>query len=228
MKLSPPARELVSTIRRFRLDDQGLSNACYEARRHLGLRRRTGRRKLPQLLSEASLTKYFDALDRTEDLQHQIMLRIFLYTGIRVSELCNIRMTDVDLHASKIFIDQGKGEKDRYVLFRDDFRLPLSAYMQSHPENEYLFESTHKTKYTRQRIGQIVKEYAHVAGLTERVYPHLLRHQALTWLTREGLPDAMIQLISGHASKTSLEIYQHVGLADVREGYQRAMGKIGV
>jgi len=49
-------------------------------------------------------------------------------------------------------------------------------------------------------------------GLPERIHPHLLRHQMLTWLTAQGLPDAQIQLISGHASKKSLEVYQHLSL----------------
>ena len=55
------------------------------------------------------------------------------------------------------------------------------------------------------------------------VHPHLLRHQMLTWLTAQGLPDAQIQLISGHSSKKSLEVYQHLSLAQVEAGYQRAV-----
>ena len=66
-------------------------------------------------------------------------------------------------------------------------------------------------------------EYAAASELPDRMHPHLLRHQMLTWLTSQGLPDAQIQLISGHASKKSLEVYQHLSLADVRPGYQRAV-----
>jgi integrase len=72
------------------------------------------------------------------------------------------------------------------------------------------------------RVQQIVARYAAEVGLPERIHPHLLRHQMLTWLTAHGLQDAQIQLISGHASKKSLEVYQHLSLADVEEGYQKA------
>ena len=59
-------------------------------------------------------------------------------------------------------------------------------------------------------------------------HPHLFRHQLLTYLTEEGLSDAQIQLISGHASKKSLEVYQHMGLQKVGADYQEAMKKLGI
>jgi integrase/recombinase XerD len=75
---------------------------------------------------------------------------------------------------------------------------------------------------------QIVSDYAAIAELPEHVHPHLLRHQMLTWLTAQGLPDAQIQLISGHASKKNLEVYQHLSLAQVEAGYQRAVKQLEV
>jgi site-specific recombinase XerD len=68
-----------------------------------------------------------------------------------------------------------------------------------------------------------VKHYAEKAGITEAVHPHLFRHQMLTWLTAQGLPDSAIQLISGHSSKKSFEVYQHLSLADVQNDYQKAV-----
>jgi integrase/recombinase XerD len=77
-------------------------------------------------------------------------------------------------------------------------------------------------------VQQIVSHYAQLAELPERIHPHLLRHQMLTWLTAQGLPDAQIQLISGHASKKSLEVYQHLSLAQVEPGYQRAVKELSL
>ncbi len=162
------------------------------------------------------------------NLQHQIMLRLLFYTAVRVSELTNIRLSHVDLTGCKIFIDQGKGEKDRYVLFPESFRLTLQAYLRGVEENVYLFESNRKKKYTSRRIQQIVEEYVEKAGIEMRVHPHLFRHQLLTFLTKNGVPDQQIQLISGHGSRESLEIYQHLALGDVGESYQEAMKKSGV
>lgn len=67
-----------------------------------------------------------------------------------------------------------------------------------------------------------------MADLPERIHPHLLRHQMLTWLTAQGLPDAQIQLISGHASKKSLEVYQHLSLSAVQPGYQKAVKELEI
>jgi site-specific recombinase XerD len=228
MSLNAPAREIVNLIRRHRLSYDALRQATHAARKHLGLKPPTGGRHLPKLLSDVALKAYFKAVDSTDNLQHQILLRILLYTGVRVAELCAIRMVDVDLAAGKVFVESGKGDKDRYILFPDAFRLPLKAYVQSRPENEYLFESQLHRPFSVRRVQQIVVEYADRAGIEEKVHPHLFRHQCLTFLTAQGMTDAAIQLVSGHASKKSLERYQHMSLKDAREPYQEAMKKLVV
>ena len=134
-----------------------------------------------------------------------------------------MKVSDVDLEAGKIFIEQGKGDKDRYILFPESFRLLLKAYLAAHPDAVYLFESRQRRHYSPRRVQQIVQEYAAAAGIAERIHPHLFRHQILTWLTKEGLPDAAIQLISGHSSRKSLEVYQHLSLSQVEPGYQKAV-----
>ena len=162
------------------------------------------------------------------NLQHEIMLKLLFLTAVRVSELTKIRVEDVDLGACKIFIELGKGSRDRYILFPESFRLILKAHLAANPENRYLFESRQRTKFSARRVQQIVADYAAAAELPEHVHPHLLRHQMLTWLTAQGLPDAQIQLISGHSSKKSLEVYQHLSLAQVEAGYQRAVKQIDI
>jgi integrase/recombinase XerD len=122
----------------------------------------------------------------------------------------------------------GRGDKDRYILFPDPFRLTLKAHLAAHPENHYLFETRQRGPYTTRRVQQIVKDYAGRAGIAERSHPHLFRHQMLTWLTAQGLPDAAIQLVSGHATRKSLEVYQHLSLAQIQAGYQEAARKLPV
>jgi integrase len=117
---------------------------------------------------------------------------------------------------------------------RNHAEAPLLDGCQGFGANEYsgrrrdrfLFESRQRTKFSARRVQQIVSEYAAAAELPEHVHPHLLRHQMLTWLTAQGLPDVQIQLISGHASKKSLEVYQHLSLAQVEAGYQRAVKQL--
>jgi site-specific recombinase XerD len=87
----------------------------------------------------------------------------------------------------------------------------------------YLFESQRCTPFTPRRVQQIVQAYREWAGIARHVHPHLFRHQMLTYLTAQGLSDAQIQLISGHGSKKSLEVYQHLSLDIVEEAYQEAV-----
>ena len=84
-------------------------------------------------------------VDQADDVQHALMLRLFFYTGVRVSELCAIEVSHVDLENCKVFVDQGKGSKDRYVLFGKSFATALRAHIAAHPNNRRLFQ----TKRTR-------------------------------------------------------------------------------
>ena len=83
-------------------------------------------------------------------------------------------------------------------MFPASFRLVLKSHLHAAPRNRYLFEN----------------------GITQPLHPHLFRHQMLTYLTSKGLTDAQIQLISGHESKKSLEVYQHLSLESVDKAYQ--------
>ena len=224
MNLSPAARELVNLIRRHRLTYDSLRIATFQARRHLSIKPPRRGYALPKLLTQSDLTRYFDAVDCAGNLQHSILLRSLLFTGCRVAELCAIHRTDIDLDACKIFIQSGKGDRDRYVLFDEKFRLTLRTYLATVPENEYLFESARRKKpYTTRRVHQIVAEYGRAAGIEQPVHPHLFRHALLTHLKKNKVDDAQIQLISGHASRKSLEIYTHLALSDVQPDYQKAM-----
>src|ERR1035441_2881725 len=91
------------------------------------------------------------------------------------------------------------------------------------PRNRYLFETRRFGPFTTRRIQQIVQSYREMAGITQPIHPHLFRHQMLTYLTAKGLTDAQIQLISGHGSKKSLELYQHLSLESVYRAYQDAV-----
>jgi integrase/recombinase XerD len=123
---------------------------------------------------------------------------------VRVSELVHIEVGDVDLDACKIFINRGKGAKDRYILFPASFRLVLKSHLHAAPRNRYLFETRRFGPFTTRRIRQIVQGYREKAGITQPLHPHLFRHQMLTYLTSKGLTDAQTQLISGHESKRAL------------------------
>jgi integrase/recombinase XerD len=87
----------------------------------------------------------------------------------------------------------------------------------------YLFESNRHQPYSTRRIRQIIKQYAMAAGIEKRVYPHLLRHQFITYLTRQGIISPKLQLLSGHVAEQSLAVYRELALSDVAGEYEEAM-----
>jgi len=91
-----------------------------------------------------------------------------------------------------------------------------------------LFESRRFGAFSPRRVQQIVHQYRQRAGIAQPVHPHLFRHQMLTYLTSQGLSDAQIQLISGHKTKKSLEVYQHLSLQAVESAYQEAVHSLNI
>jgi len=226
--LTPIIKRVEKIARHERLTYEQFAYVCKVVRRQLDLTPPKRRKKLPVLLTEQELERFFKTIDQCGNIVYQLMLRLLFYCGVRVSELVSIRMVDVFLEESKIFVNRGKGDKDRYVLMPQKVRLALSAYMQAHADQAHLFESNRRRPYSTRRIEQLVKEFQEKAGIDKHIHPHLLRHQILRFLTAQGLSDAQIQLVSGHASKKSLEVYQHLSLQDVQEDYEEAMRGVNV
>jgi integrase/recombinase XerD len=183
---------------------------------------------LPRVLTADEFRRFYKVVDAAEDVQHSLMLRLLFYTAVRVSELCGIEVADVDLEACKIRINQGKGSKDHYVLFNKSFATALRTHIAAHSQNRWLFQSRRSGKFSTRRVQQVVKLYAGRAGI--QATPHVFRHQAITLLTRNsGLADAEIQLISGHARRETLAIYQHIAVdGQLAERYQEAMKEVGL
>lgn len=99
-----------------------------------------------------------------------------------MSELVRIVVSEADLDRCRIFINQGKGAKDRYILLPASFRLVLKSHLRANSRNRYLFETRRCGPFTSRRIRQIVQEYRTRAGITQPVHPHLFRHQMLTYI----------------------------------------------
>lgn len=220
--------QLVRMARKARLGYDDFLYVSQQARKKLGLRRMRKERRLPQLLPKTELKRFFRVIQECGDVQQEILMKLLFYTAVRVSELVHIKVTDVDLDGCKIFINSGKGARDRYILFPTSFRLVLKSHLQAKPDHRYLFETRRFGPFTTRRIQQIVQGYREAAGIEQPVHPHLFRHQMLTYLTAKGLSDAQIQLISGHESKKSLEVYQHLSLESVDKAYQDAMQSVGI
>jgi integrase/recombinase XerD len=219
------ARRLVRVLRRQHPDYHYLKKVFQYTRELLQVGPAPSPKRLPALLTEAELVAFYDAVWATQHLTHVIMLKLLLVTGLRNTELVHLRLTDVDLHAGHLRIVQGKGHKDREVLFPRSFRGELAQYIarQQQQGATYLFESRRHRPYSTRRLRQVVAQYARAAGIEKRVYPHLFRHQLLTHLTKHGIISPKLQLLSGHSAEHSLAVYRSLALSDVVEEYEAAM-----
>jgi integrase len=218
--------QIARIVRRAGLNYEAWRYVAKQVRKECDLRPIKKGRRLPRILNADAFRRFYEVVDQADDVQHALMLRLLFYTAVRVSELSNIQVVDVDLDLCKIRINGGKGDKDRFVLFGKSFATALRTHIAAHPNNRWLFQTRRDTKYTTRRIQQIVKHYAEKAGVNAS--PHTFRHQAITWLTRHsGLADAELQLITGHARRETLAIYQHVALdGALEQKYQEAMKKV--
>lgn len=218
--------QIARIVRKHGLSYEDWRYVAKQVRKECDLRPAKKGRRLPRILNADAFRRFYEAVDQAKDVQHALMLRLLFFTAVRVSELCNIAVADVDVEACKIRINQGKGDKDRYVLFGKSFATAIRTHIAAHPNNRWLFQTRRNTKYTARRVQQIVKSYAEQAGV--KATPHSFRHQAITWLTRHsGLADSELQLITGHARRETLAIYQHVALdGELEAKYQEAMKKV--
>jgi integrase/recombinase XerD len=224
------AKKLVRVLRPQHPDAHYLKKVFQHTRALLEVGAALPTKRLPELLTDAELVAFYDTIWQAQQLTHVVLLKLLLFTGMRNAELVHLRVTDVDLQTGHVRITQGKGAKDRYVLVPTNFRGELAQYVdrQRHRQATYLFESNRHRPYSTRRLRQLVKECAMAAGIRKRVYPHLFRHQLLTYLTKQGIISPKLQLLSGHTAEQSLAAYRELALSDVAAEYEAAMQRFPV
>lgn len=224
------AKKLVRVLRSQHPDAHYLKKVFQHTRALLDVGSALPAKRLPELLTDVELVAFYDTIWRAQQLTHVVLLKLLLFTGMRNAELVHLRVIDVDLQTGHVRVTQGKGSKDRYVLFPTSFRGELAQYIerQRHQQATYLFESNRHRPYSTRRLRQLVKQYAVAAGIRKRVYPHLFRHQLITYLTKQGIISPKLQLLSGHTAEQSLAVYRELALSDVAAEYEAAMQRFPV
>lgn len=177
-------------------------------------------RNIPETLAAEAVAQLLNAIDPTElpyGARDRAILEMLYGSGLRVSELVSLRSDRISWEESFLRIT-GKGGKTRYVPMGEMAAKSLRLYMAQArhlllkdrrlvPE---LFLSNRGKKLTRERIRQIIRERAQQAGLSEHVYPHIMRHSFATHLLENGADLRVIQDMLGHADLATTQIYTHV------------------
>ena len=125
--------QVARIVRKEGLDYDAWRYVAKKVRQVCDLRPEKKGRRLPRVLTTEEFRRFYQIVDRAEDVQHALMLRLLFFTAVRVSELCNIGISEVDIEACKIRINQGKGSKDRYVLFGKSFATALRTHISCPP-----------------------------------------------------------------------------------------------
>ncbi|MFQ5853145.1 MAG: tyrosine-type recombinase/integrase [Candidatus Binatia bacterium] len=224
------AEELSQYLRGERPDYAYLKSVFCYLRDELGVTVQRTPKKLPDVPTDEDIRRYYKVVWEARNFQDMLIIKTFLYTGVRVSELTNIRLVDVDFERCQIRINSGKGDKDRLVPFAAAFKEVLAMHAEGMKQKgaTYLFESSWKRKYSDRGIRKLMARYAKAAGLSRPISPHRLRHYLLTWLKKQGIDDALIQPYSGHESRQSLEIYSRLAIADAQREYDRVIERFTI
>ncbi len=171
------------------------------------------RRRLPVVLSPQEIKAIFDV---TENIKHKAILMTIYSAGLRVSEVCNLKVSDIDSKNMQIFIRQGKGKKDRYTLLSDSNLQILREYWNIYHPQEYLFSGRYRTDAITPRSVQRVFEKAiKKVGIIKRATVHSMRHSFATHLLDAGTDICYIQRLLGHTRITTTTIYLHLTRMDL-------------
>jgi len=217
------AKQLIKLLRQENPDYNYLREVFRQIRKELDVQVNTGaKKKLPQVPTEEEIAKYYEAVWKARNMQHVVMIKTLLYTGVRVTELIHIKLSDIDFDRCQMRINEGKGKKDRIVPYPTGFREILAIHVDNSIKNKQtnLFESSWKKPYTDRGIRKILEKYTEKAGIAHSISPHKLRHFLFTWMKKQGVDDALIQPYSGHESRQSLEIYSKLSLNDAQPMYE--------
>ncbi|MHA6250083.1 tyrosine-type recombinase/integrase [Pontibacter sp. CAU 1760] len=163
--------------------------------------------RLPQVLSKQDVLKI---LSVTENLKHRCMLQLLYAGGLRIGEVINLKLTDVQSDRNLLLIRGGKGKKDRTTLLSQKLLESLRAYYRQYKPKVWLFEGQTGGQYTVESIRNVFRASKEKAGVKAPATPHTLRHSFATHLLEQGTDLRYIQVLLGHRSSKTTGIYTHI------------------
>ncbi len=167
---------------------------------------------LPVILSKQEVMRMIAA---TNNPKHRCILSLLYGTGVRVSELTQIRMRDVDLDRMTLRVLQGKGKKDRMTILPISLKEILKKQQRLKMASDYLFTNGRGGRLTEATIQKVVASAAAKAAIAKNVSPHTLRHSFATHLLENGTDIRYIQELLGHAKLQTTQIYTHVAKSNL-------------
>jgi len=163
--------------------------------------------KLPNVLNVDEIT---NSIKLVKNIKHKAIIMITYAGGLRLSEVINLKIKDIDSKRMQIFVRQAKGRKDRYTLLSKKVVPVLREYFKEYKPKEWLFEGVKGQRYSESSVYTIVKEAFERAGIKKKASTHTLRHCFGTHLLENGTDIRYIQMLMGHSNIKTTEIYTHM------------------
>lgn len=185
---------------------------------------------LPKVLSVDEVVAILEQVDKQTDLglRNKALIELIYGSGLRVSELLDIKIEDIHLNQSYVIV-HGKGDKERMVPISDMANIALRKYMVE--SREHLLKDKHTTnlflnqtgtRLSRQGFFKILKKIASDANVSVECSPHTLRHSFATHLLENGMDLRTLQTLLGHEDISTTQIYTHISQKRIKEIYQKA------
>ncbi|OUS02962.1 integrase [Flavobacteriales bacterium 33_180_T64] len=171
-------------------------------------------RKLPIVLSQEEI---ITLITRAKNLKHRVIIALLYSAGLRISELINLKIKNININRRQILIKNSKGRKDRYVSLAESILPLLQNYLMTYRPDLYIVEGKPSVQYTSSSVRKFLKKYAFQGQITTRVTPHILRHSYATHLIENGVGLRHIQELLGHSKPETTMIYTHVARKDLLE-----------
>lgn len=168
----------------------------------IDFKRPRNEKHLPQIIDSDAIIK---VISEIQNLKHKAIISLAYSVGLRVSEVVNLKIEDIDSKRMIIHIKNGKGRKDRIVPLSKNVLILLRNYFKEYRPKEYLFNGQNSVQYSSQSCNQIVKKY-----LGNKYHFHLLRHSCFTHLIENGTDSRIIQKLAGHSNIKTTEGYMQV------------------
>jgi site-specific recombinase XerD len=169
-----------------------------------------GKRRLPKILRDEELNVFFNAC---ENYEYKTIFMLIYGTGLRISEAVNLRLEDVDSKNMRLFVRNGKGERERYTVLPkaslEMLRKYYKIYKPKHSEG-YMFLNEDGNPLTAERLRVFFRRYRRKAGISEDFIVYSLRHSFATKLVEEGVPLVQVKELLGHSCIRSTMTYVHV------------------
>jgi integrase/recombinase XerD len=170
-------------------------------------------RKLPTVLTRDEVKRLFDVVDNQK---HRLIMMFLYSSGLRLSELINLKVSDLELTEGIGWVRGGKGGKDRMFILSNKLIDELKNFVKDKKESDYIFSGRNGIMSDR-NVQKIVSYAAKKAGLNKKVSPHTLRHSFATHLLESGENIRKIQLLLGHSQLNTTQIYTHVSTEELKK-----------